>query len=103
MLCAFFAIFVSMSCGGEQAPTLEPTPTIAPTPSVAPSASEEPTDDEKKASSTDGKSTWEYQYELMCGCTFVRDPLTPEEIAAREAEAKAGAGEGRFIYIENRP
>jgi hypothetical protein len=39
----------------------------------------------------------------MCGCTFNREPLTPEEIAAREAEAKAGAGEGRFIYIENRP
>lgn len=102
MLCSLISFFISVSCGADfEQPA--PTPTPTPTPIVAPSASGEPTDDEKKRLSTDGKSTWEWTYELMCGCTFVRDPLTPEEIAAKEAEAQAGAGEGRFIFIENRP
>lgn len=104
MLCALFSFFVSMICGGEEArETPEPTPTPTPTPSASLRPSDEPTDAEKKESSTDGKSTWEYTYELMCGCTFVRDPMTPEEIEKMEADAQAGAGEGRFIYIENRP
>ena len=96
MLCVLFSFFVTLNCGASEAPE----PTIAPTPSPTPTTQPSASPDTRK-SSTDGKSLWEAKWEEMTGKEFVRDPLTPEEIAAKEDAA--GEQEGRFIYIENRP
>lgn len=85
----YFSLAVLLGCGAEV--PVEPEPT----------ASVEPSDTEKKAESTDGKSMWEWKYEQMCGCTFTREPLTPEQIAAKEADKASPTG-GRFIFIPER-
>ena len=91
-LCSlYFALAMALGCGAEKP---ERTPEPTPTPII------EPTNAEKIRMSSDGRSMWEWKYELMCGCEFVYDPMTPEEIAAREAEEDAPTG-GRFIYIDD--
>lgn len=87
----YFSLAILLGCGGE-----EPKPLPSPSPAIV-----EPSDDEKKRTSTDGKSMWEWKYEQMCGCEFVREPLTPEQIAARDAEEESPA-DGRFIFIPNK-
>lgn len=108
MLCGLFSLFISLSsCGGGE-PANEPTPTPEPTPTHAPSRlynHGEPTAKERRAMSTDGKSMWEWQWERMSGLTFVREPMTDEEIEEHfpENEQAGGDVEGRFIFIPNRP
>ena len=88
-LCSlYFALAMTLGCGGDAPERPEPTPVV------------EPSEAEKKEESTDGRSTWEWKYEQMCGCEFKRRPLTPEQIAEREAE-KEGPQDGRFIFIPN--
>ena len=83
MICeVFFALL--MTCTRADTPSPEPTPSVQ----------------ERKESSTDGKSMWEWRWEQMTGEEFVRDPLSPEEIAARE-EQKNAPKDGRFIFIPN--
>ena len=87
MLCnVYFSLAVLLGCGSEA-----PEPTPMPTPTVR----------ERQAASTDRKSMWEWKYEQMCGCTFVRQPMTPEQIAARDAEDDTPQN-GRFIFIPDR-
>lgn len=91
-LCSlYFALAMTLGCGGDEPAKPEPTPIV------------EPSDTEKQESSTDGKSTWEWKYEQMCGCEFIRDPMTPEEIEEHHSEETGGDTEGRFIFIPNRP
>ena len=100
-LCSlYFALAMTLGCGGDTPPDPKPTPR----PNVeAWSQDEEPNDDEKARTSTDGVSTWEWRYEQMCKCEFVRDPMTPEEIEEHHSEETGGDTEGRFIFIPNRP
>ncbi len=89
MLCDLvFSFALIFSCGDKPAP--EPTPTST------------PTVQERQRTSTDGKSLWEWKYEQMCGCTFEREPLSDEEIAARDAAEEAEDDGGRFIFIPDR-
>lgn len=101
MLCSILSFFISVGCGSSE--PAEPAPTHTPKPTASPSPSPEPSPpySERKATSTDGKSMWEYKYELLCGCKFTRDPMTPEEIAAQEAEQDSPT-DGRFIFIPNK-
>lgn len=99
MICLLFAIFGSGDCTPPEEVKPQQTRMVItfPEPIVREAPSEV---DIAIAESTDGKSMWEVRWEEMTGEEFVREPMTPEQIAQREAENASPAG-GRFIFIEN--